>query len=513
MPLLRLSYSFLHRSSGFLAALILLACQPAFASLSVEQQQLHVLNRLGYGSNAIELAKIRQLGVKAYIEQQLSPTLQPLPVELTQQLDTELTPALPEIAMQELARQQRGKVAKTSNNQKEIKAINSERRHLSKKMDIYNKNQRILLAIYSPNQLQEVMVDFWYNHFNVYSAKSNVTRMLYGNYERNAIRPYVLGHFSELVNATAHHPAMLNYLDNRLSAVPRTITLDNKKTTQGGINENYAREVMELHTLGVNGGYSQADVTTLARMLTGWSYSFKDMAAGKPFRYNAKLHDSTQKYWLGHTIASGQQQQEGEYALQVLANSPATAQHIAYELASYFVADQPPQTLVTTLSRTFLKTHGDIRQVLRTLFASREFWDERNVQQKFKPPFRYLISSLRASDIKTINPVIIAQKTTLMDMPLYGAFSPDGYDWKETTWLTPNALKTRIDYAAQLGRGNLFKQNKFPEASIIYQIDHDQLYNQLAPLLSPQTTARYQQLSDPSLKVTLLVGSPDFMRY
>lgn len=487
---------------------------PALAALSLQQKQLHVLNRLGYGVNAIELAKIRKLGIEAYIDQQLNTKPQPLPPFLVEQLEqTAVIPSLTIIATQELSLQQQGKAAKASNNQDEIKAIDIQRRELYKQLDIAIKNQRILLATYSPNQLEEVMVDFWYNHFNVYAAKSSATRLFYSDYEKTAIRPHVLGHFSDLLNATAHHPAMLDYLDNRLSAAERTSTKNNKKIVKGGINENYAREVMELHTLGVNGGYSQADVTALARMLTGWTYNFKDLAAGKTFSYNPKLHDSTQKQWLRQTIVSGQQQEEGEKALQILANSPATANHIAYELASYFVADQPPQALVNTLSHTFIKTHGDIRQVLRSLFNSREFWEERNVQQKFKPPFRYLISSLRASNINPINPIIINQKNTAMGMPLYGAFSPDGYDWKEITWLTPNALKTRIDYATQLGRGNLFKQSKNPEANINYTVDPDQVFGQLSALLSPQTITHYQQLTDPAQKLTLLMGSPDFMRY
>lgn len=499
---------------GLAGLIMLVLFHPAFASLSLEQKQFHVLNRLGYGPNAAELTKIRKLGIQAYIDQQLNSKTQSLSPALIQQLEHQaVIPSLTTIAAQEFSLQQRSKAAKASNAQEEIRSIDSQRRERFKQLDTATKTQRILLATYSPNQLEEVMVDFWYNHFNVYAAKSTTTRLSYSDYEKNAIRPYALGHFSDLLNATAHHPAMLDYLDNRLSAVERTSTKNNKKTIKGGINENYARELMELHTLGVNGGYSQADVTALARILTGWTYNFKDLAAGKTFSYNPQLHDSTQKKWLGQSIASGQQQEEGEKALQILANSPATAKHIAYELASYFVADQPPQSLVNTLANAFIKTHGDIRQVLHILFNSREFWDERYFNQKFKPPFRYVISSLRATNIKMIDPIVVNQKVTAMGMPLYGAFSPDGYDWKEATWLSPTALKTRIDYATQLGRGNLFKQSKNPDASINYKIDPDQVFIQLAPLIAAPTSQRYEQLTDPALKITLLMGSPDFMRY
>lgn len=495
---------------SLLAALL---SQSAFAALTLEQKQLHVLNRLGYGPNAVELEKIRKMGVDAYISEQLNNPNQPLPASLKTQLNQYTSNQ----SIQQIAQAYAGFVAKNKlyaeNRDSAQAAHNREaQKNYVNAIGTSANNERILLATYSPNQLEEVMTDFWYNHFNVYKAKTAYTRVFFQDYEKRAIRPYALGKFKDLLSATAHHPAMLSYLDNWLSTTPRQITKDGKTITTGGINENYAREIMELHTLGVNGGYTQADVTTLARILSGWSYTLEQVASGELFTYKPRAHDSSAKTWLGQNFPAGQQQQEGERALDILARSPATAKHIATELAIYFVSDNPPASLVNTLQTTFLQTNGDIKQVLKVLFNSPEFWDEANVAKKFKPPFRYLVSSLRATNIQRINPVQVNQELNGMGMPLYGSVTPDGYAWTEQKWMSPNALKLRIGYAAKLGSGQLFNDRRTPANSLNYSIDAKQLYRTLSPGISPKT-AQLFQTTTPNMQPTLLLGSPDFMRY
>lgn len=494
---------------------LLTACMShsAFAALTLEQKQLHVLNRLGYGPNPAELDKIKRIGIDAYINQQLNTTSQPLPNALLTQLNTVASrQSLQQIAgaYNQFVQQNRANAGATDSMQ--ATANREAQQAFINNIATAASSERILRATYSPNQLEEVMTDFWYNHFNVYKAKTAHSRIFFQDYEKNAIRPYALGKFKDLLVTTAHHPAMLSYLDNWLSSTPRQLTRDGKTTTVGGINENYAREIMELHTLGVNGGYTQADVTALARILSGWSYSLEDIAAGKPFTYKRAAHDSTAKTWLGQNFPAGQQQDEGERALDILARSPATARHIATELVTYFVSDNPPASLVSKLQGSFLQSSGDIKQVLKVLFNSPEFWDEANVGQKFKPPLRYLVSSLRASNLPRINPVLVNQELNSMGMPLYGSVTPDGYGWTEQKWMSPNALKLRIAYAAKLGNGQLFNDRRNADNSISYNIDPKQLYATLSPTLASKT-AQLFKTTNPNMQSTLLLGSPDFMRY
>lgn len=486
---------------------------PAFAALTLEQKQIHVLNRLGYGPNPVELDKIKKIGIDRYINEQINNPDQPLPGNLKTQLSQfTSTNTIQKIAQtyNEFVAQNRLNNANKDDDKKQM--MGEQQKNFINAIATSATNERVLLATYSPNQLEEVMVDFWYNHFNVYKNKTAHSRIFFQDYEKNAIRPFALGKFKDLLNATAHHPAMLSYLDNWLSSTPRQVTRDGKTSTIGGINENYAREIMELHTLGVNGGYTQADVTALARILSGWSYDVKRIAEGSLFTYKKIGHDSGAKTWLNKNFPAGQQQEEGEKALQILASSPATAHYIATELATYFVADNPPDSLVKKLQTSFLQSDGDTKQVLKVLFNSPEFWDERYVGQKFKPPFRYLISSLRASNLPQINPVVINQEASNMGMPLYGAVTPDGYGWTEQKWMSPNALKLRIGYAAKLGNGQLFTQKRDPHTDISYSIDNKTLYSTLAPILSSKTQQLYQT-TNPNMQSTLLLGSPDFMRY
>ena len=295
------------------------------------------------------------------------------------------------------------------------------------------------------------MVDFWYNHFNVFADKG-LDRLWLGNYEETAIRPLALGRFRDLLEANAHHPAMQFYLDNwqnRGSNNPR-----NRGKLQG-LNENYARELMELHTLGVDGGYTQQDVIALARIFTGWGICRPNQqATDSGFCFNPKQHDMGNKVFLGTRI-KGSGMAEGEQALDILARSPATAHHIGYELAQYFVTDQPPADLVNRLQDSYLKTDGDIRTVLNTLFHSPEFWDANSYNAKFKTPYQYVISALRATDLPVDNFTPLTGMLQQLGMPLYGCVTPDGYKNTEATWLNPDAITRRLSFATVLASGRL----------------------------------------------------------
>jgi uncharacterized protein (DUF1800 family) len=359
---------------------------------------------------------------------------------------------------------------------------------------------RLLRAIDSPRQLEEVMVEFWFNHFNVFSGKG-VVRALASSYERDAIRPYALGSFRALLGATARHPAMLAYLDNAVSSAPRT----DAKGKAAGLNENYARELMELHTLGVDGGYSQRDVTELARMLTGWTFDQRRLArSGETFRFDPRRHDQGAKTWLGHEIAPNGQA-EGEYALDVLAVHPATARHLAYELAQYFVADAPPPALVERMAATWTSSGGNIRAVLQTLFASPEFMRPAAAGAKFKTPYQFVVSAVRASALPVTKVGPLVNTMSQLGMPLYGCQTPDGYKNTQDAWLNPDALTRRIAFASALAAG------KLPLADVPAPLDPDGLQATLAVALSPRTLDIARGKPD-NLRSAMLLGSPDFMQ-
>ncbi|MDE2441862.1 MAG: DUF1800 domain-containing protein, partial [Betaproteobacteria bacterium] len=393
----------------------------------------------------------------------------------------------------------------TGKNSDDKDAAKAERQALHHQLNEEAATARLLPALQSPRQLQEVMVDFWYNHFNVFQGKG-LDHALVANYEREAIRPFVLGRFRDLLGATAHHPAMLFYLDNWLSTAPGFQPLRARGTESkgSGLNENYARELMELHTLGVDGGYSQQDVTELARMLTGWTFDPRAGNGRSLFVFAVRRHDDGNKQWLGHNVLP-RGQNEGEWALDVLAEHPATANHIAFALAQYFVSDAPPPALVDRLAKRFRDSGGDIRSVLSSLFASPEFRNPAVYGAKFKNPYRYLLSALRAAEqpVDDVRPLLGALRQ--QGMPLYGCQTPDGYKNTETAWLNPDAMTRRVAFATALGGGRLpFQQST--------AVDAVRLQTTLGMALSDKTLATVER-SDPRLRSALILGSPDFMRY
>ncbi|MGL5061932.1 MAG: DUF1800 domain-containing protein, partial [Microcoleus sp.] len=410
------------------------------------QKILHLLNRIGYGPRSGDIDRVRSQGIENYIKQQLSPEHIPEPQKLTDRINSLAT-------LQKTPNELSAEYTKIlrQNGQPPTPEARQAARQKARLILQQSVQSRMLRAAESPRQLQEVMVDFWYNHFNVYSDKGLV-RLWMGVYERDAIRPHALGKFRNLLGETARHPAMLYYLDNWQNTDPKS---SGARGRFQGLNENYARELMELHTLGVGGGYSQQDVIALARIFTGWGFPRDAARSGDyKFYFDAKRHDFTDKVFLGKTI-KGSGESEGEQALDILANSPATAKHISYKLAQYFVADNPPNSLVDRLSQRFLETKGDIRAVLTTLFNSREFWDEKNYGAKFKTPYQYVISAVRSSDKKVENFQQLYGYLQQLGMPLYGCLSPDGYKNTQDAWLNPDAIARRLTFATALANDRL----------------------------------------------------------
>jgi uncharacterized protein (DUF1800 family) len=321
--------------------------------------------------------------------------------------------------------------------------------------------QRLIRDIYSPAQLQEVMTDFWLNHFNVYLHKNEETPYYLVSFERDVIRPRALGRFEDLLVATAESPAMLLYLDNSSSMGPDSIAsekekqrsaMQNKPAPPPGLNENYARELMELHTLGVNGGYTQQDVTEMARVFTGWTVD--QPAHGGGFIFDERKHEPGTKKILGTKVKDGGQE-EALKMLHLLATRPATAQFLSRKLAIRFVADDPPQSLVDRMAKSYLASDGDITSVLRTMFHSPEFWQRDMYRVKVKTPLEYVVSVVRASSPETDSVMQLANVLDRMGMPLYGCVPPTGYSSKAEAWVSTGALVNRMNFALNLTSNKL----------------------------------------------------------
>jgi hypothetical protein len=315
---------------------------------------------------------------------------------------------------------------------------------------------KILRAILSERQLEEVMTDFWFNHFNIFLHKNPIETYYLADYERNTIREHALGKFKDLLFATAEHPAMLDYLDNRTSIGPDSLAANrqkaNPKQADRGLNENYGREVMELHTVSVNGGYTQADVTNLAKIFTGWTIDHPEL--GGPFVFDPRRHEPGSKKWFGQTIKEDGFN-EGVQALTWLAAQPQTAHFISYKLAQRFVADEPPPALVDRMAQTYLSSDGDIRQVLRTMVHSPEFWSRANYRNKVKTPLEFVASAFRATGTNPTNPGALVGILTRMGEPLYQMQPPTGYPMTADHWMNSAALVDRLNFSMQLATSKM----------------------------------------------------------
>jgi len=384
---------------------------------------------------------------------------------------------------------------------------------------------KLYRALYSNRQLVEVLTDFWFNHFNVFEGKGQQEQTTLASYENDAIRPHVLGHFKDLLLATARHPAMLHYLDNWESLAGDFMQVGPFAPGPGGgvsifsrqahgLNENYGREVLELHTLGVNGGYTQDDVIAVARCFTGWT--IRQPNSKPEFAFAAFMHDTGEKRVLGHRIAAGGEESDGMQVIDILAHHPSTARFISKALAQCLVADDPPPALVDRRAKTFLKTDGDLRAVMESMLTSREFSSEGAWQVKMKSPLEMVVSAVRAAGGNATDSFTLVQKVADMGEPLYGKLEPTGYKDTAETWLSTANVMARIGFANALAAGQVpgvkVDTARFggkDAAAIAHEVlDRD---------ASPQTLAAIERgiegkPASPALILGLVIGSPEFQR-
>jgi uncharacterized protein (DUF1800 family) len=467
------------------------------------------LERVTFGLDSTSVADYRRLGRERFLTAQLRAVDGPLPAPIAATIASmEITQIDPETALADVGARNKALGALPEGADRELarKTLNDRGNELA-----YEAIRRDLLrAVYSTSQLQEQMVWFWLNHFSVYQQKANV-RWVLGDYEERAIRPHALGHFKDLVLATLQHPAMLQYLDNQQNAA-------------GHVNENYARELLELHTLGVGGGYTQTDVQQLALVLTGVGINTGNPPRLKPelqrlyrrqgaFEFNPARHDFSDKTLFG-TRVRGQGFAEVENAVALIIAQPACARFIARELATYFVADNPPPALVEHMARTFQQTDGDIAAVLRTLFLAREF--DASLGEKFKDPMRFVVSSVRFAydgrPISTVRPML-NWLNGLGEAP-YGRQTPDGYPMTEQNWASSGQMSRRFEIARAIGSGNagLFdaEQGKPALATGFPQLSNRLYFEAVEPFLLVKTKDALKQANSQQEWNTFLLSSPDF---
>jgi uncharacterized protein (DUF1800 family) len=467
------------------------------------------LERTSFGLDSASVESYRQLGRERFLERQLRPGDAALPVPITAEIAAlEVSHADPVKWLADVNGQYKVINAMPDGADKEQarKTLNDRGNKLA-----YEAIRRDLLrAVYSPAQLQEQMVWFWLNHFSVFQYKANL-RWLVGDYEERAIRPHVFGHFKDLVMASLEHPAMLQYLDNNQNAA-------------GHINENYARELLELHTLGVGAGYSQQDVQELARVLTGVGINVGDQPKLKPelqrmyirrgaFEFNPSRHDYGAKILFGHPIA-GKGFGEVEDAVGLIVSQPSCARFISRELAIYFVADNPPAALVERMAQTFMHTDGDIGDVLHTLFMSREF--DAALGGKFKDPTRYVVSAIRfAYDGRPISNTrpVLNWLNGLGEAP-YGRQTPDGYPLTELGWASSGQMSRRFEIARAIGAGNagLFDAEEGAAASAagFPQLSNRLYFEAVEPFLAARTKDALNRANSQQEWNTFLLSSPEF---
>ena len=498
---------------------------------------VHALSRLGFGPRPGDLARVRALGLERWIDSQLTPA------RLDDSECVDRLRGLPTLTLSTGALQ-RAYPRLDKDTREMLKTGAMSRREALERFPADKRPARItaelaaarlVRAVESEQQLQEVMVDFWFNHFNVHAGKGEV-RWYVTSYERDVIRPHALGRFPELLRATARHPAMLFYLDNWLSTRPDFVVgAGPNRGRRAGLNENYARELMELHTLGVDGGYTQRDVTEVARAFTGWTIDRPREDARFVFR--PRMHDSGPKVVLGSRVAGGGQG-DGEQVLDLLARHPATARFIAGKLVRRFVADEPPPALVERVAATFRATDGDIRQMLRTIVAAPEFWSPDARRAKIKKPVEYVASAARAvgAHVDVRGGEALARAAAEIGEPLYDAQPPTGYPDRAEAWVNAGALLARMNFALALTQGRL------PGVSVVVSglvadsrsSPDAALERLLEVVLHGQATAETHtvlaaQLGDPQIRrqtaddrgpaapdieklAALVIGSPEFQR-
>src|SRR5712671_1059009 len=478
---------------------LLAACAAPPANLPEARtgtEQLLLLNRVTWGANGASARELAQMGAGRWLEAQLwPPEKDALPPEAQAQIDAmtiSQRPAAGIAAELEVRRKRFESIADEEERKDAQQAYQQELTRLGREAA----SRMLLRALYSPSQLREQMVWFWMNHFNVYQYKANI-RALVGDYEERAIRPYALGRFRDLLAATARHPAMLRYLDNERNAA-------------GRINENYARELMELHTLGVNGGYTQRDVQELARILTG----FGTNPERGGFEFHPRRHDLGEKIFLGHQIR-GRGAYELEQALDLLSTHPSTARFVCRKLAVYLVSDEPSAALVERMAATFRSSDGDIAATLRVLFASDDF--EKSLGTKFKDPLHYVVSAVRlAYDDKVIlNAGPMINWLNRMGEPPYARQTPDGYPMTRTEWASAGQLAVRFEIARAVGYGaaGLFRSEgpQPAERPAFPQLSNALYHESVQKTLGGPTREALDKAGSPQEWNMLLLASPELM--
>ena len=495
-------------AAGFLGVA---ACDAA----ELNPSDIALIDRLTWGINASTAAHFQAVGAERWLAEQLHPAPgDALPAAARSQIE-----AMPDVHKFPfdiaVAFDQQAKSANQVADPDQKKAAQQVFQQAMNDRAKQAAARTILRALYAPDQLRERMTWFWFNHFNVHQYKANI-RILVGDYEDRAIRPNALGKFRDLLVATLRHPAMLRYLDNADNAA-------------GHLNENYAREIMELHTMGVGSGYAQADVEALARILTGVGIDLKQEEPNlKPelrpqlvregaFEFNPARHDYGDKPFLGHTI-KGSGLAEVDEAVDILVHHPATATHLSRQIASYFISDNPPEPLVQRMAQTFKTTDGDIAAVLATMVHAPEFTASLKSGARFKDPVQYVLSAVRLAydDKVVLNTLPVQSWLNRLNEGLFNHDTPDGYAMVSASWNGPGQMMLRFEIARQIGSGSsgLFKPD-VPNAvdQPAFPLIANSLYfNGLRQTLGPTTLAALDQAVSPQDWNTLFLSSPEFMR-
>jgi uncharacterized protein (DUF1800 family) len=516
---------------------------------------VHALNRLTFGATQPDVDEVTRMGLAAWIDRQLDPARIDdgrLDARLAG-LETLTLPSHVIAAEYERpARMERREAQRQASQTTPNAPMDGAPRAMPSAVQLKAREvltelseAKLLRAVYSARQLEEVLVDFWFNHFNVFAGKGQ-TRVFITEYEREAIRPHVLGRFRDLLEATAKSPAMLFYLDNWMSsAAPDAPTLapargpgrrrfgrlpaprdpmarpaQAPQRQRRGLNENYARELLELHTLGVDGGYTQADIVDVARAFTGWTIARRAPLNGVPadpldgggFRFAPALHDAGEKRVLGHTIKAGGGESDGERVLDIVAAHPSTARFVATKLARRFVSDRPPQALIDRAAERFTQTKGDLREVVRTIVTSPEFFAADARATKVKTPLEFVASALRATGATVDSATALTRVLRDLGMPVYFCQPPTGYDDTADTWVSSGALVNRMNFAVDLAAGRLRGVSLPPLGADPAAMRDEATRTLLFGRASDTTIATMARASTAQQTLALAIGSPEFQR-
>src|SRR6266550_4492607 len=510
-----------------IATACVLTVQAPSASLTARDSAFHALNRLAYGARPGEADSVARIGVMRWIERQLDGDHLPDPRLAAREREFKIL----DYDRADLAGRYRDAVRERQRMQREMgdsfplsnrrggQGVRSAPMREFRELGGELQQLAIVRAALSERQLREVMVDFWTNHFNVFVGKG-ADRFLLPSHIEETIRPRALGRFEDLLIATARSPAMLFYLDNAQSVAPGSsppgpLSALRRGGTgvRRGINENYARELMELHTLGVDGGYTQQDVINVARMFTGWSIERPDRGAG--FVFHDWAHDQGDKVVLGQKFKSDGED-EGIRLLKFLANQHATMHHVSAKLCARFVADEPPDGCVDAAVAAWQETHGDIRAVLRAIFTSPDFWTPQVVRAKVKTPFEFVVSAVRAAGVEPDDTPRLAQMVARLGEPLYQQPAPTGYAETEAHWVNSGALLARMNAAIGIAKDCSSIPANEDHARLVDMIDQQLLAGTMSAHTKSVILEQLTDVTDPvqarALAVGLALGGPDFQK-